>query len=113
MKLITISPAALAQIKEAAKAHEGDNLCLRIAAKMTPDETVDYGMGFDEQKDGDITMQFDDVTVLVAPSSEELLHGVHLDFVELEPGKLHFIFLNPNDPNYKPPTEEGGLGDDA
>ena len=28
-----------------------------------------------------------------------------VDFVELEPGKPQFIFMNPNDVNYKPPAE--------
>ena len=110
MKLLTISPAALAQIKTAAGQHEAD-LCLRIAAKETPDESVDYGMGFDAQKEGDARIEFDGVTVVIAPSSQELLNGVHLDYVEMEPGKFHFIFLNPNDPHYKPPTDESALDD--
>jgi iron-sulfur cluster assembly protein len=28
-----------------------------------------------------------------------------MDFAEIEPGRHHFIFLNPKDPSYKPPTE--------
>jgi iron-sulfur cluster assembly protein len=111
MKLLTISPAALAQIKLAAGQHEEASLCLRLAARETPDESVDYGMGFDEEKEGDARIEFDSVTVVIAPSSQELLHGVHIDFVEIEPGKFHFIFLNPNDPHYKPPTEDDALDD--
>lgn len=111
MKLLTISPAALEQIKQAAGQHEPAGLCLRIAAKETADESIDYGMGFDEEKDGDSRIEFDGITVLVAPSSLELLNGAHLDYVEMEAGKFHFIFLNPNDPHYKPPTEEGALDD--
>jgi len=110
MKMITISPSALAQIKAAAGQHEA-GLCLRIAAKETPDESIDYGMGFDEEKEGDARVEFDDLTVLVAPSSQELLNGAHLDYVEMEAGNFHFIFLNPNDPHYKPPMEEGALDD--
>lgn len=109
MKLMTISPAALAQIKEAASQHQEDGVCLRIAAKETADESIDYGMGFDAEKEDDARIEFDGITVLVAPSSQEFLNGAHLDYVEMEPGKFHFIFLNPNDPHYKPPTEEGAL----
>ncbi len=29
---------------------------------------------------------------------------IALDFVDLD-GKMEFVFMNPNDPNYKPPTE--------
>jgi iron-sulfur cluster assembly protein len=27
-----------------------------------------------------------------------------MDYVEMEPGQFHFIFLNPKDPNYQPPN---------
>ena len=37
--------------------------------------------------------------------SAELLDNTVLDFVELEPGKHQFIFMNPNDPGYTPPQE--------
>lgn len=109
MNIVTFSNAALEQIRISAKESNSDNLGLRIAARMTPDETVDYGMGFDEPKDNDIKFEANGITILVGPDSEELLHGAHIDFVELEPGKYNFIFLNPNDPNYKAPTEEGAL----
>jgi iron-sulfur cluster assembly protein len=36
---------------------------------------------------------------------KELLSGTVIDFVELEPGDFHFIFMNPNDANYTPPVE--------
>jgi iron-sulfur cluster assembly protein len=37
--------------------------------------------------------------------SAELLKNTVLDFVEIEPGKQQFIFMNPNDPGYVPPQE--------
>ncbi len=79
---------------------------LRIAARMIANESVDYGLGFDEPKEDDIKFDVEGVDILIAPDCEEILHGAHVDFVELEPGKHNFIFLNPNDPNYKAPTEE-------
>jgi len=109
MNIVTFSAASLAQIKISANETSSGDLGLRIAARMTPDETIDYGMGFDEAKDNDIKFEIDGITILIGPDSEELLHGAHVDFVELEPGKHHFIFLNPNDPNYKAPTEEGAI----
>jgi iron-sulfur cluster assembly protein len=40
-----------------------------------------------------------------------LLNGTTIDFVEIEPGKHHFIFMNPNDANYTPPgSDSGGCG---
>ena len=62
-------------------------------------------MGFDEEKEGDIVFSSEGVDIVIAPSNAELLHGAHMDYVEIEPGQFNFIFLNPNDPNFKSPTE--------
>ncbi len=109
MSLISLSPAAIEQIKQAIAQNEGDETALRIAAQMSADETIDYGMGFDEIKEDDVREEIDGITLVVSPAHLELLNGAHMDFVEIEPGKFHFIFLNPNDPNYKPPTEDDAL----
>jgi iron-sulfur cluster assembly protein len=34
-----------------------------------------------------------------------LLDQATLDFVEMEPGQFHFIFLNPKDSGYRPPAD--------
>ena len=112
MDTVTFSNTAIEQIKVSAEQTESAGMGLRIAARMTPDESVDYGLGFDEPREDDISFDCSGVTILISPGDEELLHGAHIDFVELEPGKPSFIFLNPNDPNYKPPTEEGAIQED-
>ena len=109
MNIVTLSPAAMAQLKKSASESEHGSMPLRLAAKMNPDETVEYGMGYDEAREDDAQFEQDGIKVVIGPDSLELLNGAHLDFVEIEPGQFHFIFLNPNDPNYKPPTEEGAL----
>lgn len=106
MNTVTFSAAAIEQIKKSSQQSEHGHMALRIAATMTGDETVDYGIGYDEPRDDDIQFEQDGISILVAPSCEELLHGAHVDFVEIEPGQFHFIFLNPNDPNYKPPKDD-------
>ena len=45
-----------------------------------------------------------EIDVVVAESSQALLEGTTLDFVELEPDNWQFIFMNPNDKNYSPPA---------
>ena len=104
--MITISPAAAEQIQNSAKQSNAEGMCLRVAVQVTPDETYDYGMGFDEAKEGDMRNTSEGIEVVVSPDHAELLHGTHIDYVELEPGQYNFIFQNPNDPNYKPPKEE-------
>ncbi|KPJ95319.1 MAG: hypothetical protein AMJ53_02985 [Gammaproteobacteria bacterium SG8_11] len=104
--MITISPRAAEQIRFSAKQSNAENMSLRIAAKVAIDESIEYGLGFDEEKEGDLKFTIEGINILIAPSSAEHLHGAHLDFVELEPGNANFIFQNPNDPNYKPPKED-------
>lgn len=103
--MITISPSAAEQIRKSAEQTESVGMSLRIAAKVKIDESIDYGMGFDEPQEGDIHVNCEGVDIVIAPTSAEHLLGAHLDFVEIEPGNFNFIFQNPNDPSYKPPTE--------
>ncbi len=105
MNIISFSPAAIAQIKTNIPNSEDGATALRIAATMTADETINYGIGFDEKKEGDVQFTDDGVNFLVSPDCLELLNGAHIDYVEIENNQHHFIFLNPNDPNYKPPKE--------
>ena len=41
--------------------------------------------------------------MIIAKEHKALLNGTRLDFVEMEDGQMHFIFLNPNDPSYVEP----------
>jgi len=103
--MIEISPAAAAQIKLSIQESQADDLPLRIAATLNDDNSIHYGMGFDEPKDGDIAVTSSDISVIISPVSAEILKDTKLDYVEIEAGKHQFIFLNPNDPDYRPPTE--------
>jgi len=104
--MITISPRAADQIRFSAQQSQSEGLPLRIAAKVSVDESIEYGLGFDEAKDDDLRFTIEGIDVVIAPDNAELLHGAHLDYVEIESGQPNFIFLNPNDPHYKPPKEE-------
>ncbi len=105
MSLITLSASAIEQIKRSSD--DTENMTLRLAAKMNADENIEYGMGFDEARDDDARETIDGIQIVIAADCVELLNGTHMDYVELEPGQHHFIFLNPNDSSYKPPTEDG------
>ena len=103
--MITITPAAAAQIKLSADQGKAEGMSLRIAASRNDDNSIHYGMGFDDGKENDITVAAEDIEIIVSQSSAELLKDTTIDFVELEPDKFQFIFMNPNDPNYKAPVE--------
>ena len=103
--MITITPTAAAQIKLSAEQGKTEGMSLRIAATRNDDNSIHYGMGFDDSKEDDVTVSAHDIQIIVSASSAELLKNSTIDFVELEPDKFQFIFMNPNDPAYKPPTE--------
>lgn len=89
--MLTITRNAAEQILRASLEAETAPL-LRVAARRMGDGSIDYGMGFDEWRTGDIRIICEGVAVLVAPPSRELLDDVVIDYVELAPGNRRFIF---------------------
>jgi iron-sulfur cluster assembly protein len=102
--MIIITPQAAEQIRKSAEQQSGPPAPgLRLAARLGQDGAIEYGMGFDVKADDDVEVDASGITVLIAPGCVELLTGATLDFVEINPGELRFIFINPNDPSHKPP----------
>jgi len=106
--MITLTPAAIEQVKTAAAQSGTEGLALRLAARKSADGSIEYGMGFDEASDDDLAFKFGDVEVVMGGEYGPLLKGTTIDYVELEPGQFHFIFMNPNDANYQPQGESNG-----
>lgn len=104
--MFEVTAAAASQIREAAKQGGTEGMALRLAASKKPDGALDYVMGFDHMTDNDIHVVSEGVDIIVDPQYQELLDGTTMDFVEIEPGDFHFIFMNPNDANYSPPANE-------
>lgn len=96
--MIRITPTAAAQVRAAAEQSNTSNLPLRIAIALEDDGSFQYGLGFDEKKDGDVLLTSEGINVIVSNSCTEALMGAVLDYVELNPGEFRFIFTNPNDP---------------
>lgn len=94
--MITITPQAAEQIRRAAEQGGMQGQPLRIAARKGDDGKVEYMMGFDELGDEDTELMLEGVNVLISPWSLDLLKGVTLDFVELNPGEFQFIFIPPD-----------------
>ncbi|MGZ8209314.1 MAG: HesB/IscA family protein [Burkholderiales bacterium] len=101
--MITITPEAAEQILKSAQEAGLDVACLRLAARLGDQGAIEYGMGFDDKAEDDLQVVARDIKVLISPGSIELLTGATIDYVEINPGELHFIFINPNDPAHKPP----------
>lgn len=94
--MIKITDAAAAQIKLASTSPEVLNMILRIAAKRNNDDSITYGMGFDQEREADEQVIINGVELLIAKSSLPFIQGVTLDYVEMEPGDMRFIFIPPN-----------------
>ena len=92
---IEVTVEAANQIKKSALEAKLENTPLRIAATRNADESIHYGLGFDDignDSENDHRFESNGVEIVVADSSLELLTGTTLDYVELEPKQFHFVF---------------------
>jgi iron-sulfur cluster assembly protein len=108
--MITVTASAAAQIRAAATQSDADEMGLRIAARRDEQGALHYAMGFDEARGDDLVVPSEGVALVVAPEHRELLDGMTLDYVELEPGDFRFIFINPNDAPVASPRGACGSG---
>jgi iron-sulfur cluster assembly protein len=103
--MFKVTEAAAEQVLRAARQGGTEGLSLRLAAHQKPDGSIDYRMGFDDASEDDIRMTAGGVDIVMAPEHVPLLDNATMDYVEIEPGQHHFIFMNPKDANYTPPAE--------
>lgn len=103
--MFKLTTTAAAQVLNAAKLGGTEGMALRLAAVRMEDGSIDYRIGFDDPTEDDIKVNCEGIEVLMAPEHVPLLDETTMDFVEIEPGQFRFIFLNPKDPHFKPPTE--------
>jgi iron-sulfur cluster assembly accessory protein len=102
--MIKLTTAAAEQIMLSAEQGKTQSVPLRIAIKEQDDGSFHYAMGFDEQRlPGDVFVNIEKINMVVSENSKDLAEGMTIDYVELEPGKPEFIFLNPNDPTFVAP----------
>jgi iron-sulfur cluster assembly protein len=103
--MFKMTEVAANQVRAAAKQAGTEGMALRMAAQKKEDGSLDYLMGFDQSKEEDLRVTSEGVDVIMAPEFVPLLDETVMDYVEIEEGDFRFIFLNPKDANYSPPTE--------
>ena len=108
--MFSVTTSAANEIQGAAARSNAADMALRVAARQTADGSVEYGMGFDEPREGDMPLQVLGVNVVIAPSSQPMLEGIVLDFVELEPGQFNFIFATEETASERPAKACGNGG---
>ena len=93
--MIKITDAAAEQIRVANNNPDVFEMILRVAAYQEDSGDVNYGMGFDQEREADEHIVVNGIELLIAASSTPYLQGVTLDFVEMSPGDMRFIFIPP------------------
>jgi iron-sulfur cluster assembly protein len=102
--MITITPNAAKQIRQASEQADAEDMYLRLAAKREDGGDIEYGMGFDDMGGQDQIYTSEGIDVLISDSCKDLLNGAMLDYVEINPGEFEFIFVNPNDSRHRTPA---------
>jgi len=104
--MFKVTKSAAKELKRSMAHHDFDDMPLRVAAQRGEDGSIEYQMGFDEAGPGDTMIASSGIDVVIAKDHQALLNGTELDYVELDEGGMHFIFKNPNDPNFVEPTQD-------
>lgn len=94
--MITLTDNASIKVKELIAQEGEDGLMLRVAVRPGGCSGFSYEMFFDSERDGeDLTVDYQGVTVVVDPSSAQLLDGASLDYKDGLQG-AGFAINNPN-----------------
>lgn len=80
-EVVSLTPNAAQQVKEMlAKEENPEGKGLRLFIEKGGCSGMQYGMTFDEKREGDVTADFDGVPVLVDSVSAEYLRGTVVDY---------------------------------
>ena len=93
--LVQLTPAAVAEVRAMLGKPENTAKHLRLYVEKGGCSGMQYGMVFDEQRDGDHAIQTEGLTVLVDSFSADYLQGVQVDYNDSLTGG-GFKVLNPN-----------------
>lgn len=108
--MFTLTPIAATRILDSAQQSDAGGMALRVAAKLEEDGQISFGLGFDDEREHDLSYECEGLTVLIAPPSRELLEDMLLDFVEVEEGEWQFVFMQTGASGSCPPSSCGGCG---
>ena len=104
-QIFEISDDAAKQINVAAEESESAKWPLRISLNVDSSGKFNYLMGFDQSKEEDLQLNINGINILIDPESMANLKNTKLDYVAIDGSDKQFIFINPNDPEYKKPDE--------
>lgn len=96
--LVTLTPSAQEEVKRLIAEQNKPGLGLRLGVKGGGCSGFSYKLDFDQKKEGDIAVTYDNFNVYLDRKSTVYLRGITLDFQKGLAGK-GFVFHNPNATN--------------
>ena len=93
--LLGLTPRAVQEVKSLLASPDQAGKKFRVYVEQGGCSGMQYGMVFDEQRDGDLVGELDGVTVLVDAFSAQYLRGTQVDFSDALTGG-GFKISNPN-----------------
>ena len=108
--LVIVTPDAARQILIAAGSSDAEGLALRIAASREADGSLDYAMGFDNVRKGDIALTSEGIELVVAEEHRELLGGNDARFRRVRAGRFP-VHLHQSERRRGAPAPPGSGGD--
>jgi iron-sulfur cluster assembly accessory protein len=93
--VLLLTPSALEEVKTLSAQPDNAGKHLRVYVEQGGCSGMQYGMVFDEKREGDSVSEQQGVTVLVDAFSANYLRGTHVDFSDALTGG-GFKVLNPN-----------------
>lgn len=104
--MFSMTMSAATEILAAAARSDAAGMALRVAARQIADGSLEYGLGFDDEREDDQKLNVGALTVLVGSPSVPLLADTVLDYVEVAPSQFDFVFMPPP----SGPAVGGGCG---
>ena len=93
--IVNVTPRAAEEVRSLLAKVENAGKNMRFYVEQGGCSGMQYGMVFDEKRDGDLVAEQDGVTVLVDPVSADFLRGTVVDFSDAMTGG-GFKISNPN-----------------
>jgi iron-sulfur cluster assembly accessory protein len=93
--VVTFTPSAVAELKAMLASPDNGGKTLRLYVEQGGCSGMQYGMVFDEKRDGDLVAEQDGVQAFVDPISADFLRGTQVDFSDALTGG-GFKLKNPN-----------------
>lgn len=94
-QIITLTPGAVAEVRSLLALPENAGKHMRYYVEQGGCSGMQYGMVFDESREGDVVSEQGGVKVLVDPVSVDFLRGMVVDFSDALSGG-GFKISNPN-----------------